>query len=148
VKVEIRKIPPTHLHLLCNSSQLPSEFRRGVFLDLFDALNLVAVFVFPSLSPLVVVLQAKMLPKFLKNSTSFFTPPLSPLSTTIRTAWSVGFRLIRCAESACNIHLSIAPVVLEPQAKAFQIPQVKIPPKVFPPPCTASPTYNQNSVEG
>jgi hypothetical protein len=40
------KIPPTHLHLLCNSSQLSSEFRRGRFLDL-DALNLAVVSVLP-----------------------------------------------------------------------------------------------------
>jgi hypothetical protein len=47
VRMEIRKIPPKLLHLLCNSSQLPSEFRGGVFLDLFDALNLAVVSVSP-----------------------------------------------------------------------------------------------------
>jgi len=37
------KIPPTLLHLLCNSSQLPLEFHREVFLDLLAALNLAVV---------------------------------------------------------------------------------------------------------
>jgi hypothetical protein len=42
----------------------------------------------------------------------------------IRKVWKIGFRPIWCAESSCNIYLSIAGVVLELQAKASQIPQV------------------------
>jgi len=44
-----------------------------------------------------------------KNSGSFFHPPLPPLSTTIRMPWSVVSGPIWCPESSCNIHFHIAP---------------------------------------
>jgi hypothetical protein len=45
--------------------------------------------------------------------------------TTIRTAWRVGSRPIRWAESACDLHVAIAPLVVELQPKMFQISQAK-----------------------
>jgi len=48
-------------------------------------------------------------------------PPPTPLSATIRTVWRVESGPIWCAESARRIHLSIALVVVEIQAKTSPI---------------------------
>jgi hypothetical protein len=83
-----------------------------------------------------------------KNSARTSSAPVITLSTTIKNLVSMVSRPIRRAESSRSLHFTIAPLVVELQAKRLKIPQVKIPPKGPSPPCTASPTYNQNSVEG
>src|SRR5271170_360828 len=49
--------------------------------------------------------------------------PVPPLSTTIRMLWRLVSGPIRCAESACSIHLSIRALVVEVQAKSGPISQ-------------------------
>jgi hypothetical protein len=64
----------------------------------------------------------KFRPKFLHHLVKHQQP-------TIRMAWRVGFRLIRCAESTCSLCLSIGPLVLVLQAKTKNC-DTKISPKL------------------
>src|SRR5271168_1137219 len=68
----------------------------------------------------VVEVQAKSGPisEERKIPAAFILPPLHPLSTTIRTPWRVVSGPIRCAESACGLHLSMRLPVVEVQAKS------------------------------
>jgi len=109
-----RKIPSTHLHLRCNSSQLPSEFREREFLDLFDALNLLVSSVCPWDHWLLWYKRKYLHFLRVKNSARFFHHPLPPVLTTIRISSKVVSRPLGCAECACStIHLSIAALIVE-----------------------------------
>ena len=77
-----------------------------------------------------------------------FSPPLSPLSTTIRVTWRVGFRPIWCAESHCSLQCPIIPLVVVQQAKTCKFRNFKIPPKLSSPPCASSLNYNQRGYAG
>src|SRR5271155_2424994 len=52
---------------------------------------------------------------------SFFCPPPSPVSTTVRTSWKTESRPVLYAESACHLCLSVAPQVGELLANAGPI---------------------------
>ena len=98
-----------------------------------------------SIALLVVARLARTSPKSeSKKFRQLFHPPVSPLSTTIRKAWRVGFRPIWCAESACVLRLSIGSMVVEIQAKSFQISEVKNSASFFhPPPSPLSTTIRK-----
>ena len=79
-----KKFRPNLLHHLCNSSQLPLEFHREVFLDLFDALNLAVISVCPWHSWLMSYKRKYSQFLRVKNSHSFYSSPPTSLSTIIR----------------------------------------------------------------
>src|SRR5271155_4962926 len=52
---------------------------------------------------------------------SFFVVPTTTTSTTVRTSWNVESRPVFHVESACQLHLAIAPLVVPLQAKSAPI---------------------------
>ena len=100
----------TTLHSISN---LQSEQRGGLVLNLFDASNLPVPSVCPWDHWLLWYKQKHLQFLRVKNSASFFHPPLPPLSTTIRASSKVVSRPLWCTESTCTINLSIAALVVE-----------------------------------
>src|SRR5271170_4454080 len=52
---------------------------------------------------------------------TFFIPPLQPLSTTVRTSWNMESTPVLHSESACQLRLSIRPLVVALLAKSGPI---------------------------
>ena len=57
----------------------------------------------------------------MQSPSAFILPLLFPLLTTVRTSWNVDSRPVLRAESACDLHLCISPLVLALQANAAPI---------------------------
>ena len=88
-----------------------------------------------SIASLVVELQAKTLS--ISDSQNVGTTvwfPMLQSATRIKTPLKGVSGPIRQVESSHSLHFAITPLVVELQPKTSQIPQVRIPPKLFFPP--------------
>jgi hypothetical protein len=91
-KSESKKFRPHIFIPSCSTNKLQSEKRGGSVLDQFYALNPPV----PSILPYDCwLLRYKQITSPISEGEKFrqlFHPPVSPLATTIRKAWRVGFR--------------------------------------------------------
>src|SRR5271170_4954363 len=89
---ESKKFRQPFFILLYHHFQLQSECLGGLGLDQFDALNSAVASICLWDCWLLMYKQNRAHFLRVKNSASFFHPPLPPLSTTVRMLWRVGFR--------------------------------------------------------
>ena len=120
------KIPPKlswNFTPLYSITKLKSAHHGGLELYLFDALNAPV----PSVCQwLVWLLSDRHKHSKVKNPGRYFHPSINHHQPTIREATRGVSEPIWCAESLCDLHLFIAPLVVEIQAKTSKIPLVDL----------------------
>ena len=113
----IEQIPPTLLHPSVQHHQPTVRKATQVFPNLFDVLNGTVISVCLWLWWLW---SCKQKHSKVENSGQYFHPSINHHQPTVRKATQGVSEPIRCAESNCDLHLSMAVMVVELQAETFQ----------------------------